>query len=141
MDSEDVNEFLKSGSLRGYFYANEFWEFYENLRNDPLNKKFLSEKISIGKTYENRDMHGIYISEDIKHLDSEIRKKNIILITGLHHSREPLTLTMVMLILIENLKAMREDKHNKMHEFFRDNIFFFVPILNLDSYLYINHYW
>lgn len=69
MDPQNVNEFLKSGSLRGYFYTNEFWEFYENLRNDPLNKHFLSKKFSIGKTYENRDMHGIYISENIENLD------------------------------------------------------------------------
>lgn len=48
---------------------------------------------------------------------------------------------MIMLILIENLKAIRESYHNKMHELFRDNIIFIVPILNLDSYLYINRHW
>lgn len=48
---------------------------------------------------------------------------------------------MIMLILIENLKAMRDDQHNRMHELFRDNVFFLVPILNLDSYLFIEHYW
>lgn len=73
METKHVNSFLKTGSLRGFFYENEFWEFYENLRNDPLNKKFLSEKFSIGKTYENRDMHGIYLSEDVKHLDTDLR--------------------------------------------------------------------
>ena len=50
MERKNVNEFLKSGSLRGYFYVNEFWEFYENLKNDPLNKKFLSDKVEIGKS-------------------------------------------------------------------------------------------
>lgn len=73
MERKNVNEFLKSGSLRGYFYVNEFWEFYENLKNDPLNKKFLSDKVEIGKTFENRPIEGIYITENTKDLEIELR--------------------------------------------------------------------
>lgn len=61
--------------------------------------------------------------------------------TALHHSREPLTLTMTMLMIIEILKNLQSKKHNRFHELIRDNVIVFLPVVNLDSYLYINKNW
>ena len=57
--------------------------------------------------------------------------------TSLHHSREPLTITMVMLMVIEILKSFTRPKHGFAKELLRDNIVFFIPTLNTDSYKYI----
>lgn len=46
-----------------------------------------------------------------------------------------------MLMVIEILKSMRHPKHNKFKELLRDNMIFFVPLVNIDSYVYINENW
>lgn len=141
MPSQDVDTFLRSGTMKGYFTYNEFWTFFKNLRNDTRNRKYLTDKIEIGKTYEGRPIYGYYISDNARQINAEIPKKNILLFTGLHHAREPLTLTMIMLMTIEILKNARETKHNKFLELLRDNIIFFIPAVNTDSYVFINKYW
>lgn len=141
MPIRDVDIFLKSGSMKGYFKYDEFWNFFKNLRNDTRNRKYLTDKIEIGKTYEGRSIYGYYISDNARQINVEIPKKNILLFTGLHHAREPLTLTMIMLMTIEILKNVRETKHNKFLELLRDNIIFFIPAVNTDSYIFINKYW
>ena len=59
----------------------------------------------------------------------------------MHHSREPLTLTMVMLMVIEILKNLNSEKHNRFHELIRDNVIVFLPVVNVDSYIFINKNW
>ena len=65
----------------------------------------------------------------------------MLLFTALHHSREPLTLTMVMLMVIEILKNLQSEKHNRFHELIRDNVILFLPVVNIDSYIFINNNW
>jgi len=79
-------------------------------------------------------MFGYYISENIQNIEEEIEKKNIIFINAVHHSREPVSLQMVIYLTIEILKAIRSPKHHKFHELMRDSIIFFLPIVNIDSY-------
>lgn len=73
--------------------------------------------------------------------DQEIRHKNVILITALHHSREPLTVTMIIYMTVKVLRGLRHDKHNEIKELMRDNVIFFLPMLNIDSYQYIAKNW
>ena len=42
---------------------------------------------------------------------------------------------------IELLKVLRTKKHHRLHELFRDTIVFILPIVNLDSYEFINNNW
>lgn len=65
----------------------------------------------------------------------------MIFINSLHHSREPVSLQMSMFMTIELLKVLRTKKHHKLHELFRDTIVFILPIVNLDSYEFINNNW
>lgn len=48
---------------------------------------------------------------------------------------------MVLLIVIEILKQMGKKVHHKWTEFFRDNIILIIPIVNVDSYKFINRNW
>ena len=45
-----MNKFYSSGSLKGFFYLNEYWDNFECLKNNKNFGKFLSGPISIGKT-------------------------------------------------------------------------------------------
>lgn len=49
-------------------------------------------------------MEGFFLTESIEGLREDKVHKNMIMVTGVHHSREPLTLTMIMLMIIEILK-------------------------------------
>lgn len=86
-------------------------------------------------------MYGYYISENIANIEEEIQNKNIIFINAVHHSREPVSLQMVIYLTIEILKALRQPTHHKFHELFRDSVLFFLPVVNVDSYEYINKNW
>jgi hypothetical protein len=138
MHDQDFNTFLSSGSLEGFFSYQEFWDFVGTIRNDPENLPFISEPISIGETYQNRKLLGFYLTDDTSRLDEFSESKNILMLTSLHHAREPLSLTMNMLVIRECLKLLRSDEDHDMKQFFRDNVIFIIPIVNTDSYIYIN---
>ena len=60
----------------------------------------------------------------------------------MHHAREPLGLTMIILMIRYVLLGLQEKgRHNKYKEFFRDNMIFIIPVVNTDSYIYINKNW
>lgn len=60
--------------------------------------------------------------------------------TGLHHSREALSLTMVFKIFLEKLRVLKHKNKNDI-DIFDFNDILFVPIVNTDGYMYINsHY-
>lgn len=42
---------------------------------------------------------------------------------------------------IEILKHLRTTRHNKFHELLRDNVIAFIPVVNIDSYIFINENW
>ena len=86
-------------------------------------------------------MYGYYISEDAKNIEEEKQTKNIIFINGVHHSREPVSLQMIIYITIELLKGLRTARHNKIKELMRDSIIYFLPVVNIDSYVFINKNW
>lgn len=132
-----IDSYLKSGYFKGFFTSKEFWDFYSDLLQEAQFKKILSDKIQIGSSFNNNPIYGFYICDDVNQLDTYIKSKNIIMFTGLHHSREPLTITMIMFMVMEIVKDFTQPHHSKMKELLRDNIIFFVPTLNIDSYLYI----
>ena len=138
MKEDKFNKFLASGSLDGFFTYDEFWKFFEDVRNTGSNDKYLTQPISIGRSYENREMKGFYICDNSSLINKYLSKKNIILFTSVHHSREPLSLTMIVLMIREILKLMVLPGQSKMKELLRDNVIFFIPVMNPDSYIYIN---
>ena len=132
-----VNRFLKSGAFDGFFYPNQFWNWHKDLLLNKKNRKVVSRRVTIGHSFEGRKIDGFYMTNDTAKIDLYKNTKNIIFFTGLHHSREPLSVTMIMLMVIEILKNYQKEEHSLMKELFRDNIIFFVPMLNIDSYTFI----
>ena len=53
----------------------------------------------MGKTYGGHNMYGFYITDNTSNIPLYLKKKNVALITGLHHSREPLCLTFILLMV------------------------------------------
>lgn len=138
MSERDFDNLLKSGPLDGFMTAEQFWKIYEEFKEDDMNSLYLSNKVVIGHSYEKRPMEGFYICDNTSQLGRYVKTKNIILFTSVHHPREPVSLTMVVLMIREILKMIKAAGHNKMKEVFRDNILFILPIMNIDSYIYIN---
>lgn len=137
MNSTSLDRYLKAGAFKGYFTPKQFWAFHKSIKSNHEYSNLLSDKEVIGKTIKGNAIYGIYLTNDAKKIDQFKRTKNILMLTALHHSREPLTITMIILMIINILKAFKSSGHNKMKEFFRDNIIFFIPTLNIDSYLYM----
>ena len=138
MDEKSFSRFLNSGSLDGYFSYDEFWKFFEDVRGTSNNGVFISPTYNIGKSYQGRDMKGFYLCDNTSQLHNYQKEKNIVFITSLHHPREPLSLTMVMLIIREVVKSLKETGHNQIKEMMRDSMIFMIPVVNPDSYIYIN---
>jgi hypothetical protein len=138
MPEAEFDKVLRGGSLDGFITAKEFWAIIGDIRRTETNALYLSTPMSIGRSYEKRSLDAFYITDNTSQLPNYQQTKNIILFTSVHHSREPLSLTMIVLMVREILKLVRGAGHNKMKELLRDNIIFFLPIMNVDSYVYIN---
>jgi len=138
MSERQFDEVLKSGSMDGYLTYKEFRAYLRALRSDETNNRYISSDVVFGRTYEGRKLVGYYFTDNTETIDQYLTHKNVVLINSVHHSREPLTLTMILLMTRELLKLVRSKQHSKIKEFLRDNVIFFIPVVNLDSYLYIN---
>ena len=145
MSDEDLNQILKSGSIRGFLDFDQFWEIYSILQKKYPD--FIGEKFLVGYTFEEDKMEGFFFGEGLKKGETMYPEKNIFFITGLHHSREPLTVTMVVFLMVQILKdrgvcgVADESIGAKWQEFFRTNIILFVPMVNIDSYKFIASNW
>ena len=145
MNDKDLDKILQTGSIKGFLDYDQFWQIYENLKGRYPD--FIGEKFLVGYTFEEDKMEGFFFGENLKDGEVHYPDKNILFITGLHHSREPLTVTMVAFLLIKILKdrgvcgVEDENTSAKWQEFFRTNIILFIPIVNIDSYKFIAANW
>lgn len=137
----EIDAFLKSGSQFGYFTYKEFLDWFRLVRQDEQNVRYLSPLFKIGHSYNFKDIKAFCITDNNAEIEQELAKKNIVFLTALHHSREPLSLTMIIYMVIEILKHLRSTRHNRFHEFLRDNNICMIPVINVDSYIYINENW
>ena len=145
MTTSSFHSFLKSGFIKGYFTSEQFWYYFHELQSKY--SKYIGHKIPIGQTYLGNTMYGFYMGQHLNDHSVGIQGKNIVFITGLHHSREPLTVTMVLFLMIKILKesGVCGDEDPSIKEkwtlFFNNNVIFFIPIVNEDSYKYIGENW
>lgn len=139
MSDDEFHKLLKSGSFQGFHTPSEFWRHIQSLQLDPRNANFISDLRPIGRSFQNRPINSFFISDDVSNIDVLLTRKNIVYLNAMHHSREPLSLTMILLIVREVLLSLRSEKHTKFKEFFRDNLIAFVPIVNIDSYTFITN--
>ena len=145
MSWNSFHDFLQSGHVKGYFTFEQFWHFWGIMREQY--PEHISEKYVVGKSFYGEDIHGFYMGEDMHFDQPGFKNKNIVFITALHHSREPLTLTMVMYMMIEILKERgvcgdnNSTAKDQWKRFFETNVIYFIPILNVDSYKFISANW
>ena len=145
LSTNHFHNMLKGGSVLGYFTYTEFWMLWRQLKHSYPN--YISSKIKIGTSFRDKDITGFYFGENAQEGAPKHEERNIILITALHHAREPLTLTMVIYMIVTILRERGICGNAESHEanmwklFFRNNIFFFVPFVNPDSYIYISKNW
>ncbi|HVG11400.1 MAG TPA: M14 family zinc carboxypeptidase [Flavisolibacter sp.] len=115
------------GSMGGYLtYA----EMKKELDSMVLNYPTLVKLESIGKTYENRDIWVLKISDNAAANESEPE----VLYSGMHHAREPLgmmNLIFYMQYLLENYSI-----NDRIKEIVDGRELYFIPIVNPDGYVY-----
>ena len=87
---EKLYPIFSKGSMDGYFTHSDFWQIYDMLLfNYP---QFVSEAKSIGRTYENREIGHFKIGLNMND-ENRDKNKGAVLFTALHHSREPVGLS------------------------------------------------
>ena len=128
LDQEFISRDFELGSMGGYYTFEEITNQLDQLSS--LYPNIISQKTSIGLTYEGRDIWGIKISDNYQ-LDEDEPE---ILYTGLHHSREPMSymnLFYFMHWLGENYDSDSLAKH-----IVDNRELWFVPALNPDGLVY-----
>lgn len=123
---DDSNEF-KLCSMSGYFTLSEIYNFFDNLSDKYPD--LLSEKFEIGKSIENRPIF-CYI------LGNKTNKNTPkILITSLHHSREPLCMMSLAYFVKDILTKYNGDNYDAQ-SILNNNLIYIVPVVNPDGYIY-----
>ena len=111
-----------------------FYTYDEVLRElDSLSLKYpnlITEKQSIGKSFEGRDIWMLKISDNPEQFEDEPR----VYFDALHHSREPLSMATTINYMMWLLENYEEDPAIK---YLIDNReIYFVPVVNPDGYIY-----
>lgn len=165
--------------MEGFFFIKNVISLFELLQTRYPH--FISKSFAIGSTVQGRDIPAFTLGllsnpvsagdqtkrqlektpDRVKRtLEDELssahqKHKSNILFTGLHHAREPLTLSMIVYIFLANLHVLintnwetvvrvsnifKDDVEGQLisEKFFLFGNFIFVPAVNLDSYVFIN---
>jgi len=118
---------FNSGSMGGYL---TFAEMKKELDSMVLNYPGLAKLDSIGRTYENRAIWALTITNT----SSANANTPEVLFTGMHHAREPLAmenLIFFMQYLLENYTT-----NDRIKEIVNNRKLVFIPCLNPDGYVY-----
>ncbi|MEP0545325.1 MAG: M14 family zinc carboxypeptidase [Rhodothermales bacterium] len=116
------------GSMGGYYTFDEVLGKLDELAADYPG--LISERVSIGQSWEGRDLWMVKIS-NAPTVDEDEPE---VLYTGLHHAREPQGMTSVlyyMYYLLENYGSDPEVTY-----LVDNRELYFVPVLNPDGYVY-----
>ena len=116
------------GSMGGYYTLDEAIQRLDDIHNEYPD--FVSEKISLGTTFQGRDIWAIKISDNVNVEEDEPE----ILYTGMHHAREPMSfmnLYYYIYWLLENYQT-NDDATNIID----NRELWFIPIVNPDGYEY-----
>lgn len=119
---ELVSEYLTIGDMNyAYLTYNQYVNFTVNITTRFSSILTLS---SIGKSYEGNDIPLIQFSS---------KKKNCkgILINGMHHGREPVSMMMSIYVLLKLL-----GDYNQLSSLIGNTNIYFIPMINVDSYKY-----
>lgn len=105
-----------------------------NAQMDALVEKYpdKAQKISLGKTYEGRDIWALKVSSDVN--SEATKEKPAVVVTGVHHAREWATSLVPLSIAEETLDNYDKDPAAKNRV--DKGELWFVPLVNPDGYEY-----
>lgn len=118
------------GTMAGFYTYNEMLKALDSMAAKFPNLITVRQQIDTGRTYENRPLYFVKISDNPAVAETEPQ----ILYTSLHHAREPESLTQLifyMWYLLENYGSDPEIAYlvNNLE-------MYFVPCVNPDGYIY-----
>lgn len=119
---------FKLGTMGGYQTLNELLDVLDDMHNKYPNLVTIKE--SIGKTTEKRDIYMVKISDHPLQDEDESE----VLYTGLHHAREPGSMSQMlyyMWYLLENYNSDNVVKH-----IVNTTELYFIPCVNPDGYAF-----
>lgn len=123
---------MKLGSMGGFYKWEEVQSTLDSLANQYGSRGLITQKFSIGKSYEGRDLYAIKISDNAN-TDESAQEKQV-LYTALTHAREPqgmMTLFYFMYYLLENY-----DTNSRVQSIVNNHEIYIVPVMNPDGYCY-----
>ncbi|MGQ9819593.1 MAG: M14 family zinc carboxypeptidase [Candidatus Kapaibacteriales bacterium] len=114
------------GSMGGFYKLDEIYQQFDNLINQY--PEYFVRIDTIGQSWEERPIIAYSFGNSKKAVPE-------VLITALHHSREPGTVTNIIYFLT---KALNQAKHgNREFQYLFENyLIWFVPAVNPDGYVY-----
>ena len=138
---DDIEEFYKSrliqnyssrdfdyGSMGGYYTLEEAIQRLDDIHEEY--PEFVSEKISLGQSFEGRDIYAIKISANVNIDEDEAE----VLYTGMHHAREPMSFMNLYYFIYWILENYNID--DDATQILNSREMWFVPIVNPDGYEY-----
>lgn len=128
-NTDNIYKMMGQGRMDGYFTPQQFWGLYSMLQ--IAYPRYISQKFIIGHTNENRPLEAFKIGLEMQEDDSSLSNKNksMILFTGIHHAREPLSLSMTINIIGQILyKLVKQDSDTIA--LFNNITLLIVPIVN-----------
>jgi carboxypeptidase T len=118
-----------NGSMGGYYTFNEVLNQLDSMK--LLYPQIISNRVSIGKTHEDREIWSVKISDNP---DDDETDEPKVLFTSLTHAREPegmMTVLYYMWWLLENYGT-----NNKASYLVNNREIYFIPVINPDGYVY-----
>ena len=123
-----IEKYLLDGEVfNSYLSYTQYLEFLNKLQQLYPSLITLS---SIGNTYENNKIPLIIISSSNK----ETKPKSSILINGMHHARETVSMMMNLYIILHLVSA----PNYILEELLSTTTIYFIPIVNVDGYKLIS---
>ncbi len=125
---ETLGTQMKLGSMGGFYKLEEVLSTLDELKQQYGAKGLITQKFSIGKSFEGRDIYAIKISDNANTDEGEPQ----VLYTALTHAREPqgmMTIFYFIYYLLENY-----DTNSRVRNIVDNHEIYIVPVVNPDGY-------
>ena len=116
------------GSLGGYYTLEEAIQRLDDIHEEY--PEFVSEKISLGQSFQGRDIFAIKVSANVDLDENEPQ----VLYTGMHHAREPMSFMNLYYFIYWVLENYNID--DDATQILNTREMWFIPIVNPDGYEY-----
>lgn len=121
---------MKYGTMGGFYKIEEAYQVMDALYQKYGNKNLITQKQSIGTSFEGRPIYMVKISDNADNNEAEPQ----VLYTALTHAREPggmMTVFYFMYYLLENYGT-----NQRVTSLVDNRELYFIPVVNPDGYAY-----